>query len=60
LNISDLFFQRYDALYSFWPGDIWERVSPEQMRQRPHPQVNSIAWNLWRLARVEDAGVNPL
>jgi hypothetical protein len=28
------------------------------MRRRPHPKVNSIAWNLWHLSRVEDAGVS--
>jgi uncharacterized damage-inducible protein DinB len=58
LKISELFFQRYDVLYSFWLAGIWEVVPPEQMRERPHPNVNSIAWNLWHLARVEDAGVN--
>lgn len=28
------------------------------MRQRPHPRVNSIAWNLWHICRCEDAGMN--
>ena len=28
------------------------------MRVRPHPQLNSIAWNLWHLTRVEDTAVN--
>ena len=34
------------------------QVSHPLMRQRPHPRVNSIAWNLWHLTRVEDAGLN--
>ena len=28
------------------------------MCQRPYPQVNSIAWNVWHLTRVEDGGLN--
>lgn len=58
MDVSQLFLQRYDALYSFWIGDLWVRVTDDLMRQRPHPRVNSIAWNLWHLTRVEDAGLN--
>jgi len=58
MNGSQLFLQRYDALYGFWLAGLWEKVPAELMRQRPHPQVNSIAWNLWHLLRVEDAGMN--
>ena len=32
----------------------------DQMRLRPHPQLNSIAWLLWHMARSEDMGVNRL
>jgi len=28
------------------------------MRQRPHLRVNSIAWVMGHLTRVEDAGLN--
>jgi hypothetical protein len=58
MQTQDLFWQRYDALYSFWLGGVWEMVPFDLMRLRPHPAVNSIAWNLWHLLRVEDAGVN--
>ena len=58
MDISQLFLQRYDPLYNFWLADIWACVSHTLMRQRPHPRVNSIAWNLWHLTRVEDAGLN--
>ncbi len=58
MDVSQLFLQRYDALYNFWIADLWARVSDDLMRQRPHPRVNSIAWNLWHLTRVEDAGLN--
>ena len=58
MNISTLFLQRYDPLHNFYLAGYWEVVTHEQMRQRPHERVNSIAWNLWHIARVEDAGVN--
>ena len=58
MDTTQLFLQRYDVLYEFWLGGIWEMVPDDKTRQRPHPQVNSIAWNLWHVIRVEDAGLN--
>lgn len=58
MELSQIFFQRYDPLYEFYLASIWEIVTPEQMRERPHAKVNSIAWNLWHIARAEDAGLN--
>ena len=58
MNVTELFLQRYNALYDFWLGGVWEMVPDDLMRQRPHPRVNSIAWILWHLTRVEDAGLN--
>ena len=52
------FLVRYQVLYDFWLGVIWEEVPEKMMRQRPHPLVNSIAWNLWHIARVEDSALN--
>ncbi len=56
--LAELFLQRHEVLYNFWLSGVWESVPESLMRQRPHPRVNSIAWNLWHLARVEDAGLN--
>jgi len=58
MDVTQLFRQRYDVLYEFWLGGIWKGVPEDLMRLRPHPRVNSIAWNLWHLTRVEDAGLN--
>ena len=58
MDIAQLFLQRYTVLYDFWLAGMWEGVTAGQMRERPHPRVNSIVWNLWHLTRVEDAGVN--
>lgn len=58
MDWTHLFLQRYNVLHDFYLEGIWETVSEELMRQRPHARVNSIAWNLWHLTRVEDAGLN--
>jgi hypothetical protein len=58
MSFAQLFLQRHDVLYGFWLEGFWDAVPDAHMRQRPHPRVNSIAWNLWHLARVEDAGVS--
>jgi hypothetical protein len=57
-TLSTLFMQRYTPLTEFYLAGFWQVVTPAQMRQRPHPRLNSIAWNLWHIARVEDAGLN--
>ena len=58
MDIAQLFLQRYEVLCDFWLGGLWDMISEDLMRQRPHPEVNSIAWNFWHLTRVEDAGLN--
>jgi len=58
MNFTDLFLQRYSVLCEFYLRGVWETVPDDLMRQRPHPNVNSIAWNLWHLTRVDDAGLN--
>ena len=58
MDIARIFLERYDPLYNFWIGGLWSEVPADLMRVRPHPRLNSIAWNLWHLTRVEDTAVN--
>lgn len=58
MELAPVFLQRYDPLGNFWLAGFWEQVPHALMRQRPHPHVNSIVWNLWHLVRVEDSGLN--
>jgi DinB superfamily len=58
MDAAPLILQRYDVLYAFWLAGFWDMVPEALMRQRPHPGVNSIAWNLWHVFRVEDMGLN--
>jgi hypothetical protein len=38
----------------------FSQLTDDQMRFRPHPQLNSIVWLLWHMARSEDMAVNRL
>jgi hypothetical protein len=58
MNIVTVFLQRYDPLCNNYLAGFWSRVPYDLMRRRPHPRANSIAWNLWHIARCEDAGMN--
>ena len=57
-TLNTLFMHRYTPLTEFYLEGFWQVVSHDQMRQRPHPRLNSIAWVLWHITRVEDAGMN--
>jgi hypothetical protein len=58
MELDQLFLQRYNPLCDFWLAGLWDMIPADLMRQRPHPRVNSIAWIMWHMARVEDAGLN--
>jgi hypothetical protein len=58
MNFSQLFLQRHAVMYDFFLESFWKTVPEDLMRPRPHPGVNSIAWVLWHMARVEDSGLN--
>jgi DinB superfamily len=58
-----------DAMHFFLPlhelmhrqiVDRFSQLTDAQMRLHPHPNMNSIAWLLWHIARSEDMGVNRL
>lgn len=58
MNFTELFLQRHSSLYDFWIEGFWEMVPDELLRKRPFPNTNSLIWNLWHMARVEDVGLN--
>lgn len=49
---------RYGDLHRGLIGDLLGKLPEAQVRGRPHPGVNTVAWLLWHTARVEDVGVN--
>lgn len=58
MDAVDFFLVRYDALHRTLPDDLLKGLTEAQVRGRPHPGVNTIAWLMWHAARVEDVGVN--
>jgi hypothetical protein len=58
MDFSQLFLQRHDVFYDSYLEGFWKNVPEDLMRKRPHPGVNSIAWIIWHMTRVEDSGLN--
>jgi len=49
---------RYGEVHRGLIDGLLARLSETQLRGRPHPGVNTVAWLLWHAARIEDVGVN--
>lgn len=58
MDALSFFLVRYGELHRFIADDLLAKLSEDQLRQRPHPAVNTIAWLVWHTARIEDVGVN--
>lgn len=55
--ISFLLLRYGDLHHGLVPG-LLSGLSEAQVRERPHPGVNTVAWLIWHSARIEDVGVN--
>jgi len=60
MNAIELLLDRHNFLHTRGISFVWDRVSGDQMRERPTPATNSIAWCIWHMARCEDVGLNRL
>ena len=58
MDATDFFLVRYAQVHQVLSDPALKQLSESQLRGRPHPRVNTIAWLLWHMARVEDVGVN--
>ncbi len=58
MDAVDFLLLRYDAIHRALVDDLLKRLTEEQVRTRPQPRVNTVAWLIWHAARVEDVGVN--
>ena len=58
MDAVDFFLVRYEQVHRVLGDPAIKQLSEAQLRGRPHPGVNTIAWLLWHMARVEDVGVN--
>ena len=66
MDVKDLFLMQHGAVHSKEvggnAGSAAERtfggLTEEQMKVRPRPDLNSIAWLMWHIARAEDIMLN--
>ncbi|MGH7278821.1 MAG: DinB family protein [Candidatus Rokuibacteriota bacterium] len=58
MDAISFFLVRYGAIHRPLIDDLLVKLPEMQVRTRPHPGVNTVAWLVWHTARVEDVGVN--
>jgi hypothetical protein len=58
MDLQQLFLLRRQDLESVLQQAVLGGLAEAQLRQRPHPAANSIAWLLWHMARGEDWAIN--
>ena len=58
MDAVDLWLLRYASIHDFVADDLVEGLTEAQVRGRPVPGVNPIAWLIWHALRVEDVCVN--
>jgi hypothetical protein len=58
MDAVDLWLLRYEPVHNFVADDLVAGLTEGQVRGRPVPGVNPIAWLIWHAMRVEDVCVN--
>ena len=58
MDAVDFWLLRYETLHGFLVDDLTEGLTAAQLRGRPVPGVNPVAWLLWHAMRIEDVCVN--
>lgn len=58
MDALDFVRVRYGEVHARVVTDLLDGLSDAELRGRPHPRVNTIAWLVWHSARIEDVGVN--
>ena len=58
-TLKKVLLQRYPGIRRNIKSSIYEELAEEDLRKMPNG-MNSIAWNIWHMARVEDVGMNRL
>ena len=64
MDALQFFLLRHEPLHATTAAqsidNLFSTLSEAQLRQRPRPDLNSIAWIVWHMARAEDLGVQRL
>ena len=54
MDAIDLWLLRYESVQTFVADDLVEELTETQVRGRPVPGTNPVAWLIWHAMRVED------
>jgi hypothetical protein len=57
MRAIEVFRARHQFAREIFYDDLWDDYTEDQLRTPPNPATNSLAWNLWHVARVEDSGI---
>src|SRR5438552_6248580 len=58
MDATDFMLVRYAQIHQVLTDPAIKRLSEAQLRGRPQAGVNTVAWLVWHMARVEDVGLN--
>ena len=58
MDAVGFFLTRYGEVHKGLVDSLFGGLSEAQLRARPHPGVNTVAWLLWHSARIEDVALN--
>jgi len=58
MDAIDLWLLRYEPVHTFVADDLVADLTEAQVRGRPVPGANPVAWLIWHAMRVEDVCVN--
>jgi len=58
MDAVDFWLLRYESVHGFLVEDLTAGLTDAQVRGRPVPGVNPIAWLIWHAMRIEDVCVN--
>ena len=58
-TLEEILLQRYHGIRRNIKTAIYDQLAEKDIREMPHG-MNSIAWNIWHMARAEDVGMNRL
>ena len=58
MDAIDLWLLRYESVHAFVAHDLVAGLAEAQVRGRPVPGINPVAWLMWHAMRIEDVCVN--
>jgi hypothetical protein len=58
VDAIQFFLFRHSRLHGVLTDNLVADLTDEDLRRRPHPSVNTLAWLLWHMARTEDVAVS--